>query len=31
MTLTGLGVLIGLARRGGASEALVTLLFGVSR
>ena len=31
MTLTGLGVLIGMAGAAAASEALVTLLFGVSR
>jgi len=31
MTLTGLGVLIGLSGAAAASQALVTLLFGVSR
>jgi len=31
MTLTGLGVAIGLIGAAGASSALVTLLFGVSR
>ena len=31
MTLTGLGVAIGLAGAAAASQAIVTLLFGVSR
>jgi ABC-type antimicrobial peptide transport system permease subunit len=31
MTLTGLGILIGLIGAAAATEAIVTLLFGVSR